>query len=417
MPQLSGSAPENRIPENRIIAYMMPADSDALWTRAFVLLCLVQFLGYAQHFVLQPTLPIYISHLGGTPFVVGLVMAAFAVTSLLLRPLVGYWSDRWSEAGVMMSGLLIQAISALLFFVPFIGTIMAANGCRGVGWASLNSGGYALLAQYAPAARRGEASGYYSGAQGSATLVLPALALWLIDAPFGGVHLVFSVSIAIALVGAGLAFILKTPRIITEQIRHAGASRLWWREILKLPEKEIMLASGLLFGLHLSVPAVAGFLVLYAREIGIENFAWYYVVSGATSLIARPLLGWASDKIGRGAAIATGFALEALALCIVVTISTLGGMLVSGALYMTGSAIGSAATLALALERADPQRRGQAVATYSMAYPLSAFVGSLLTGGAVQLAGYFWMFLVVAALNIPGLIVTLKYWPSLNGER
>ena len=49
-----------------------------------------------------------------------------------------------------------------------------------------------------------------------------------------------------------------------------------------------------------------------------------------------------------------------------------------------------------------------------MAYPLSAGVGSLLAGGAIQLAGYFWMFLFAAALNIPGLIVTCKNWSSLK---
>ena len=74
-----------------------------------MLLCIEQFLGYAQHFVLQLTIPIYVTHLGASPFVVGLVMASFAAVCMLLRPLVGYWSDRWSEAGLMISGLLIQA--------------------------------------------------------------------------------------------------------------------------------------------------------------------------------------------------------------------------------------------------------------------------------------------------------------------
>jgi MFS family permease len=392
----------------------MSANSDALWTRAFVLLCLVQFLGYAQHSILQPTLPIYITHLGGTPFVVGLVMAAFAVTSMLLRPLVGYWSDRWSETGVMLSGLLMQGASVLLCFIPYVGMMMLANGFRGIGWASLNSGGYSLLAQYAPAARRGEASGYYSGAQGSATLILPAIALWLIDAPFGGVHVVFSVSIALALVGAVIGKALNDPRPRGELTHRAITPRPWWREIFNIPDKEILLAAGLLFALHVSVPAISGFLVLYARQIGIENFAWYYVVSGATSLVARPLLGWASDKIGRGTAIAAGFMLEALALCIVVMASSLSGMLVSGVLYMSGNAIGSSATLALALEQADPKRRGQVMATYSMAYPLSAFVGSLLIGSAIELAGYYWMFLFVATLKIPGLIVTCRHWSNLK---
>lgn len=393
---------------------MTATQLEPLWTRAFVLLCVVQFLGYAQHFVLQPTIPIYVTQLGASPFVVGLVMASFAATSMVLRPLVGYWSDRWSEAGVMISGLLIQATSVLLCFVPVIGITMLANSCRGVGWASVNSGGYALLAQCAPAAHRGEASGYYSGAQSSATIILPALALWLIDAPFGGYHSVFAVSMTIAVIGAAIGLGLKSGHRSDARMRHRTTAGPWWREIFKLPQKDIFLASGLLFALHISLPAVAGFLVLYARQIGIENFGWYYVVSGATSLIARPLLGWASDKIGRGAAIAVGFSLQALALCVVVNASTLAGMLISGVLYMTGSAIGTAATLALALEHANPERRGQVITTYSMAYPLSAGVGSLLTGGAIQVAGYFWMFLFAAALNVPGLIITFKNWSSLK---
>lgn len=387
--------------------------AQSLWTPAFVLLCLAQFLGYAQHFILQPTLPIYITGLGGTPFIVGVVMASFAITSMLLRPLVGYWSDRWSEVGVMCGGLFIQATSVLLFFVPIIPMAMLANGCRGMGWASLNSGGYAILAQCAPAARRGEASGYYSGVQGSATILLPALALWLIDAPFGGYRAVFVVSMAIALSGAVVGWILK-PHAAMVRVQHAAKSGPWWKDIFKLPEKDILLAAGLLFGLHVSLPAVAGFLVLYARQLGIDNFGWYYVASGATSLIARPLLGWAGDKFGRAAAIAAGLTLQMLAFFIVINSTTLTGMIVSGVLYMTGSAMGTSATLALALEHANPARRGQIMATFSMAYPFSAFCGSLLTGAAIQVAGYFWMFLFIAALNIPGLIVTIKNWSSLK---
>ena len=390
----------------------MPAER--LWTRAFVLLCCAQFLGYAQHFILQPTFPLYITHLGGTPFIVGVVMASFAATSMVLRPLVGYWCDRWNEAAVMSCGLVVQAASVLLCYLPFVTTVMLANSCRGMGWASLNSGGYAQLAKLAPAARRGEASGYYSGAQGSATLILPALALWLIDAPFGGFHFVFTISIALALGGAAIGWLLIQPHDTTKASHRGTLTQPWWREIFRLPEKDILLAAGLLFGLHVSLPSISAFLVLYARQIGIEQFAWFYIVSGATTLIARPLLGWASDRVGRGAAVAIGFALEALALCVIVAASNLTGMLIAGILYMSGSAMGTAATLALALERADPNRRGQAVATYSMAYPMSAGVGSLVSGGAIELVGYVWMYVFVAGLNFFGLWAIYKYWPNVK---
>ena len=136
---------------------------DSIWTPTFTLLCLAQFLGYAQHSVLTPTFPLYVTHLGGSPFVVGLVLASFAVTSVLFRPLIGYWADSWNEAGVLVSGLLFQGASILLCFIPVVEATMLANGLRGIGWAGLNTGGYSLLALTAPVARRGEVQGITAG--------------------------------------------------------------------------------------------------------------------------------------------------------------------------------------------------------------------------------------------------------------
>ena len=119
---------------------------ESIWTRAFALLCLAEFLGYAQHFVLQPTFPLYITHLGGSPFLVGLVIASFGVTSVISRPIIGYWADRWSVTGVMILGLLTQTLSNLICFIPLAGATMIANGFRGIGWSGMNTGGYTLLA-------------------------------------------------------------------------------------------------------------------------------------------------------------------------------------------------------------------------------------------------------------------------------
>ena len=138
---------------------MTTEKSASIWTRAFALLCLAQFLGYAQHFMLAPVLPLYVTDLGGSPFVVGLVLASFAVTSVVIRPLVGHWADRWSETGVLISGLLFQGASVFLCLIPMIEAVMLANALRGLGWAGLNTGGYSLLALTAPESRRGEASG------------------------------------------------------------------------------------------------------------------------------------------------------------------------------------------------------------------------------------------------------------------
>jgi MFS family permease len=343
------------------------------------------------------------------------VLACFAATSVIVRPLVGHWADRWSETGVMIVGLLFQGASIFLCFLPFIGTTMLANGLRGIGWGGLNTGGYSLLAHIAPESRRGEASGVYSGVQGAASILFPAFALWLLHASFGSFGVVFLVSAVISWVGAALGGVmaLHVPHTVGRDAP-PELSGQWWREIFHFIEHDILLASIMLCWLNISLPAITNFSVLYAGELGILNFGAFFVVVGVTSLLARPLLGRLSDMIGRDLSVATGFGLQLISLFLITTVSNLVGMIVCGALYMLGNAIGSSTTLAIAVERADPRRRGKQMASFSVAYPLSYGVGSLITGSAVEAAGYVGMFLILAALQALGLIFALVNAPKLR---
>lgn len=392
---------------------MTPSNSASIWSRTFALLCLAQVFGYAQHFMLQPALPLYITQLGGTPFTVGVVLASFAITSVIIRPLMGHWADRWGEAKVMFYGMLLQGASVLICLCPLPKIIMLANGVRGIGWAGLNAGGYSMLAFTAPLARRGEAAGYYSGAQNSASIFFPAIALWLIDAPFGGYAVVFLSAAALAFIGSGLAQILSrsTPRS-PAMAPHSFTP--WWRELFALIERDILLPSSLHFFLQLTMPAITSFIVLYAGEIGLAGIGSFYVVSGITSMLARPLLGKVSDKLGRARSLAAAFACQAIALSLIVTVSSLPALLICGMVYVLTIAIGSSTTLALAMQRANPQHRGRSMASFSIAYPLSYGVGGLVGGGAVDLFGFTAMYLIMAALSLLGLIATLVNWSKIG---
>ena len=386
---------------------MAAEKSQSLRTPVFALLCCAQFFGSSQHALLQPTFPLYITALGGTPFQVGLVLACFAVTSVVFRPLIGAWADRWSEPGVSVCGLSLLSAAVIICFIPRAEAVMFANALRGLGWAAMSAAGYSLLALSAPPERRGEASGYYSGVQASGTILLPALALWLIDVPCGGFHAVFVVAIALAALGATMSALLAryAPKKLYNP--HGADSGPWWREILNVLDREIILASVLSFFSHVTFPAVASFLVLYAREIGVDNIGWFYVVSGTTSIFARPLLGKVSDRIGRGRALLACFILQAAALITLAYATNLIALMISGALYMIGLAMSSSTTLAIAMEQAKPERRGRAMATFSIALPLSNGVGALICGSLVQWFGFFWMYLWASSIAAGGLMITI----------
>jgi len=389
--------------------------SAPLWTSTFALLCVVQLLGYAQQAMLNPTVPLYITQLGGTAFVVGLVISAFAATSVIARPFVGYWSDRWSECGVLGFGLVMLAASMLLCFFPFVISVLIANALRGIGWAGVNAGGYALLARIAPESRRGEASGFYSGAQSTPMVIFPAIALWLLQAPFGSFNLVFIIMIALGLAGAAVCYLMA--RLIPSVPSHAESrqsSTPWWRQIITPSERGVVLPAALMFCNQLSFPAMTSFIVLYAREIGIDSIGSYFVVSGVTSVLARPLLGRVSDRIGVAHSLVATFALQFLALILLVAASNLPAILLAGVLYMLAMAIGGSATLIIAMKRATAARRGRFMASFSMAYPLGYGIGALITGSAVDLLGYTWTYLLLAALGSCGLLLTMLNWRKLD---
>ena len=394
---------------------MTIANHASLWTSTFALLCVVQSLGYAQQAMLNPTIPLYITQLGGSPFVVGLTISSFAATSVIARPFIGYWSDRWSECGVLAFGLLMLAASMLLCFFPFVSMVLLANALRGIGWAGVNAGGYALLARIAPESRRGEASGYYSGAQSTPTVLFPAVALWLLHAPFGGYNLVFTIMIALGLAGAGVCFFMsrQVPTVERRAESHSG-SLPWWRQIFSVAEQGVLLPAALMFCNQLSFPAITSFIVLYAREIGIGAIGSYFVVSGITSVLARPLLGRVCDRIGIGYSLVATFTLQSLALLLLAAASNLATILCAGVLAMLSMAIGGSATLIIAMNRATPERRGRFMASFSIAYPLGYGVGAVITGSAVEMIGYSWTYLLLAGLGLSGLVLTLTNWSDLR---
>ncbi|MFC1816518.1 MFS transporter [Thermodesulfobacteriota bacterium] len=393
---------------------MASTKPESIWSCAFALLCSAQFLGFAQNYTLQPTLPLYVTHLGGSPFVVGVIIACFSIPSVLFRPFIGIWVDRWSEAGVQVLGHLMQAISILLCFIPLTGAMMLANGLRGIGWAGMHAGGYSLLATNAPDARRGEAAGYYRGVQSSATIFFPAVALWIIDAPFGGFQVAFIVAMTLSLLGASLAFALSRQMPHTPRRFPVESSEPWWRNIINVFDRSILLAALLLFSLSMSIPCLTSFFVLYAREIGISNFGWYFVVIGVTTLLGRPLLGRVSDKIGCARSLVVAFTLETIGLFLLPLVTNLARAMLTGLLYYMGSAIGGATLFALAMEKATPERRGRAMASFTVSLPLSSGVGGLLCGLAVDIMGYTGMFLMTAVLCASGLVLTGKYWSQLK---
>jgi predicted MFS family arabinose efflux permease len=92
-----------------------------LLTRDFVLSFFAQLTFSFVFFVLIPTIPIYLSKVGVTKAGIGILVGAFNVSSLFLRPFIGRALLKARERDFMIAGTILFALSsaAYLFAKPF----------------------------------------------------------------------------------------------------------------------------------------------------------------------------------------------------------------------------------------------------------------------------------------------------------
>ena len=382
-------------------------DPVPIFTRPFALLCLAMFLGYANQWIFMPAIPLYVDSLGGSAFVAGLALLAFSVPSFTVRPFVGQMADRWNAAGVLAIGLALLALGSLVLLVPILAMVFVSGVVRGLGWAGINVGGFVALATTAPPERRGEAAGYYTSATASASIVFPALALWLIDGG-GGFQLVFLLSSLLALLGLPIALTLARQKAAA-QAAPAADDRGWGGLI----ERGVLVATGLNLCSTLATPAVMAFLPLYARSLGIEYVGMFYVLAGATSIIVRPLLGKSSDAMGRGPAIAFGLAAQLIGLLLIAFAQHLSHLLIGGVFVALGSAMISSTTTALAMDLVNPQSRGRGMATYSVSHQIGAGFGAIISGALADVFGMRAMYAGSIAITIAGFAILAGTWKLL----
>ena len=135
------------------------------------------------------TIPLYVKAVGGTELEVGLVVAMFSAVSLCVRMPMGKACDVKGARPFMMAGAALLVLSGFVYSrCHSVSALFGARALHGVSWAFFGTSVYAQVAEIIPAARRGEAMGYYGISCNLAMALGPALGFALIDgSDFGAV--------------------------------------------------------------------------------------------------------------------------------------------------------------------------------------------------------------------------------------
>jgi predicted MFS family arabinose efflux permease len=230
-----------------------------------------------------------------------------------------------------------------------------------------------------------------------AYMIAPAVGLLLLGS-FGAQ----AVFVAAGLVGlAGASFIAVGPLRRVPFVA-APARGMTWRNLLErraiLPMaiELLWVSTNVLFFVFPPVWADA-------RDIPVSELAAYYPAVGAALVTSRVVIGRRLDRFSRGAAILAGAAGGAMGILLASVADTVLVLTIAGAIFAASSSLLSPTAAAIAIDRADPQRRGATMATYSMGFPLGNGIGALLWGALIGAFGFPvpW---IVALLTMAGIV-------------
>jgi len=334
-----------------------------------------------------PVLPRYIhGPLDSGNLAVGVVIGAYAVTGLLLRPVAGRFADTRGRRPTVLAGAALVALSGFLY-LPSLGIagLIVARLILGAGEGAVYTAGSAWIVDLAPEDRRGRVLGLYGLAVWGGLSVGPLLGEVLLDA--GGYDLVWIVAGALPVLGALFAVAARDP---FEPLAHAEPHPLIAPEAVG-PGFAVGLAS---FG----YAAIATFVVLHLESRGVGHGATVFAAFAAMIVLTRLVFGDLPDRMGAAPVAIAATVGEALGLLLIAVAHSLPLALLGGVAMGAAFALLNPSLMLIALGRVSQQARGAAMGTYTAFFDAGVGLGAPIAGAVAALTSYEGAFFFAAAV-------------------
>jgi MFS family permease len=368
-------------------------------TPAFAALSFATLAFFVAGGIFLPVVPRFtIGPLGGDKVAVGIVIGAFAVSSLLARPFAGRLADRRGRRLTLVAGAVVTVLASLGHLVAFnIPILIAMRLLLGAGEALFFVAALSAATDLAPEDRRGEAISLISLSLYLGIAIGPVVG----EAVNGalGFTAVWLVAAGISLASVILSWIApETLRPGARADSHGPQSLLHRRGI----------APGLLalcgvFGMG---PFFA-FLPLLTDDLGLGG-SGPYLAAFAIVVVALRLVGarW-PDQIGAARLSGTALVVSAIGLVVLAlamsSVVPVGPGLMGGSIvFAAGVAFTFPAIMAMAVIGVPADERGSVVGTAGLFVDAAFGISPATLGFVAGVTGYPATFVVCAVIAIVG---------------
>ena len=374
--------------------------------------CFVDMLGLM---LVAPLMPFYALRLHAPEWLVGPLIAAFAVAQLVSSPVWGKFSDRYGRRPAVMIGLGASAFAYLIFgFANSLWLLFASRIVQGLGGGTTGVA-QAYVADTMEPSERAKALGWLSAATSAGVVIGPFIgsATYNFGTAAPGI-------VAAALVLVNVAFAWKwlpesrVPHPRTPSGRHVEppgvrSVKQALLEIIHHPTRPAHRVIWIYVVGMLALNVVIGVLALYLKDtFGVteKTIGYFFPIFGAVGVLMRfSLVGWINNRIGEVRTMQLGILLLIIGLllmplpaAVLPPSAALPLFIMCLILQPAGTALLFPASTSLVSQRVERQEFGLMMGAQQTFRGIMSIIGPIGATAAFDALGHGVPFLMAAAI-------------------
>jgi MFS family permease len=361
-----------------------------IWTRSFLSVFMANLLIFTAFYLLLPTLPLYlINDLKIGSSYTGIVLAAYTIAALIIRPVTGFMIDIHGRKWIYLVSLPVFSILFGGYMFAFtLGGMILLRILQGFVWGVTTTSGNTLAVDLVPSSRRGEGLSYYGLSSTIPMAIGPLIGLWLVLD--GNYNRMFISSVILSLIGFIIAMGIKYPAIISSKAAFSIRNLF---ERSALPSAIILILNMISYG------GLVSFLSLYVKETRVGDAGLFFLIYAIGIAITRMFSGRLFDRQGPMKLTVLAFGMLILGFFLLSVVHNQAGFFGSAFCLGIGGGIVLPTLQAMVNNMVEPQRRGATNSTLFTALDLGIGVGMALTGFLASRIGLSNTFLIFCLLN------------------
>jgi predicted MFS family arabinose efflux permease len=367
-----------------------------LWGKSFIFIMLANALLFMAFEMLLPTLPLFVSSLGGNASQIGLVTGIFMFSAILVRPFTSVLATKMNKKFLLIIGIAICALATGAYYLSSgIGIILVLRVIHGFGFGLATTYFATIATENIPKSRRGEGMGYFGVGETVAISVGPLIGTsLLLQYNYQSLFLGGMCILLLALLMT--VFVSRNSQTESEDnpSGHLAAS-------VKLIEKKVLFPSLLILMVGVAAGSIMSFVALFAAEKGFSNIAWFFFIVAIASFVVRLFSGTMFDRLGPGSVLLPSAVFAIAGLLVLILSHNQIHFLIAGALYGFGFGAIFPAIQTWCVNLVEEHEHENAMASFFNFFDLGIGGGSLVLGLVASAFSYT----VVYTISIAVLVI------------